>query len=322
MTGVLVLPGGAPETEWHAARRRGVTASEIATVMGLAPQTQNSPFALYHRKRGELPEPEDNDEMTRGRYLEPYAVSRFIELRPSLSVTGDGRALYAHPHRPWQLATPDRLVTDPLVPLEIKTALSYDGWGDDGTDEIPVHYRCQLLWQMDVLGAPAGILACLFVHTWKIRLYELALGEAELADLTVMRAEARAFLSRIERGNPPPVDWAPATRHALKQLHPGIEDRDVTIPAGLARQYRAAAAAVHKAENRKRLAENRIRDRLGDGRRVYGPTGQLVAIRLRYDTKRVDVKTLRARYPQVAAACQTVSATDKLMPAKTAEDPT
>ena len=100
------------EAEWLEARRQGVTASEIAAVMGLSPASQDGPYALYHRKTGTLPPIEDNDAMERGRVLEPYIAEKFAQRRPELVVDGDGRQLYAHPDRPWQMATPDRLVQD------------------------------------------------------------------------------------------------------------------------------------------------------------------------------------------------------------------
>ena len=61
MTARLVLPGTASEADWLTARRQGITASEIAIVMGLSPYS--SPFALYHRKTGDLPEQPDSTAM-------------------------------------------------------------------------------------------------------------------------------------------------------------------------------------------------------------------------------------------------------------------
>src|SRR5258708_218059 len=193
MTGVLVLPGTAPEAEWLEARRKGITTSEIAVVMGLSPYS--SPFALYHQKTGQLPGQEDSMAMALGRHLESFVARQFRERRPDLGLTGTGRELYAHPERPWELATPDRVLhegflrlddggwdfTDPVIAvLECKTSGSYDGWGEDGSDVIPVHYRCQVLWQMDVLGVTTGFVACLFLHSRQLRVYELTMdGDAE-----------------------------------------------------------------------------------------------------------------------------------------------
>ena len=270
MTAVLV--SAATEAEWLAARRQGITASEIAVVLGLSPWS--SPFELYHRKTGDLPGQPDSDAMALGRHMESWVADRFEEQRPEFLPTGDGRHLYAHPERPWQMATPDRLLwdiggpsLDPLAVLECKVD-NGDGFGDDGTDQVPVHYRCQVLWQMDVLGVTTGFLAALIWHRRQVRVYELTMDDQAEADLELMLNEANDFLYRVRCGYPPEVDWRPATSTALKRLHPSVEDRDVIIPRKLAAQYRAACAAVKGAERRRHLAENQIRQRMGSARRA------------------------------------------------------
>lgn len=276
MTARLVVPGDAPEAEWLAARRRGVTASEIAVVMGLAPPEWDSAFSLWHRKHGDLPAQPDSERLAIGRYLEAYVADRFAWHWAEFRIDGDGRALYAHPdpHRSWQLATPDRLVYDglaydsradgePIAPLECKTSATFDGWGENGTDEIPVYYRCQALWQADVLGAGAAFVACCFLPSGQLRVYELTIDGDARHDLELMRDEALSFLLRTE---PPDPDWRPSTTRALKALHPDVEDRDAVIPKGLADRYHAACRSFKAAERRKSLAENLIRDRIGSAK--------------------------------------------------------
>ena len=43
------------------------------------------------------------------------------------------------------------------------------------------------------------------------------------------------FWSRLARHAEPEVDWRPATTDALKTLNPGLEQRDVTVGAQMAR---------------------------------------------------------------------------------------
>jgi len=44
----------ADRDRWLAVRREGITATDAATIMGASPW--DSPFALWHRKKGNLPE--------------------------------------------------------------------------------------------------------------------------------------------------------------------------------------------------------------------------------------------------------------------------
>jgi putative phage-type endonuclease len=336
VTGILVP---APtEADWLAARRDGITASEIAIVMGLAPDEWASPFSLYHQKLGDLPPAEDTTSMRIGRHLERLVCDLFAERYPGLDVRGDGRQLYAHPERPWQMATPDRLLYEagwdacrcgaggdvvctcitgePVGVLEAKTSATYDGWGDDGSDEIPVHYRCQALWQMDTLGVTAASVSCLFLHSRKVRVYDITLDDAAEADLKLLREEAALFWSRIQRQDEPEVDWRPATTDALKHLNQGVEQRDITIGARLARSYRAAVRRYKEAEQRKDLLTNRMLQGIGTGRRALDPAGRPVATRSVYPNRRIAVAQLRAEYPEAAAACTVTKDVTKLLPAK------
>jgi putative phage-type endonuclease len=333
VTGRLVLPGSAPETEWLEARRHGITASEISIVMGLSPYS--SPFALYHRKTGALPQEEDKAVFERGHVLEPYIAEKFAERRPEFIVDGDGRSLYAHTERPWQMATPDRLVWErdnakfwpggdyqnlPDAVLECKTDAGEDAWGDEGSDDIPVHYRAQVLWQMDVMGVSTAFVACLLMRQWKVRLYELTLDAQAETDLKLMRDEARDFLDRIDLGDPPDVDWRPATTDALNRLHPSVEDRDVPVGRQLMLWYQAACRDSDAAERRKAKYANRLREVIGGGHRALCG-GVLVATRSVYEQSRIDTGKLRENYPDAAAACAKTSTVSKLLPAKPKEKP-
>ncbi len=291
MTATLVLPGDAPEADWLDARRKGVTASEIAALMGLS--NWETPFALYHRKLGNLPEQEDNLSMAVGRHFEAFVAGLFAERHPEFGVGGDGQTLFASLERPWQMATPDRILYDAgrisgpnLAVLECKTDAAYDGWGEDGTDEIPVKYRCQVLWQCDVLGVTAWYVACLFTHSRKLRIYHGEIDDHAKADLELMRWEAAEFLSRIDRRDEPPVDWKPPTTAALKHLHPDVEDTDVPVKRMPITRYRAACRAYKAAEQRKKEAENVLRQLLGNGHRITDRlTGEVVARRDVYDVR-------------------------------------
>jgi putative phage-type endonuclease len=296
-----VLIPTASEAEWLEARRRGITASEIAIVMGLSPY--GSPYALYHSKLGNLPDPEDTGALERGRVLEPYVAGKFAAAHPEFAVIGNGRELWTHHVRPWQMATPDRLLADgwppgfeygdaieeftPIAVLETKTDAGSDEWGEPGTDEIPVHYRCQVLWQMDVMGVDVAYVACLRVRDWKVREYIVQLDDDAQADLNLMRAEARDFLDRLDLGDEPDVDWRPATLDALKALHPSVEDTTAEIGPQLAAWYEAAVRNSRHWERRKKLYEAQMRKAAGSARRIVrkGPGQVPVARRDVYDVR-------------------------------------
>lgn len=266
--------------KWHELRRAGISASEIAAVLGLSPW--ESPFSLYWRKV-EGWDTDTNDEMDAGTRAEPVIADWFADQHPEHAVHPAG--LYASAERPWQLATPDRLLCDGQMHdnpfpadgfdwahhdllvdavLECKYVVhGWDGWGEPGTDDIPVYYRAQLQQQIDVLGVEFGYLAAW--HGAEFREY---LIRRDARDLAVMRDAGDRFMDRIAAGDPPPLDGHTATIAALKRIHPSIDDIDIQVPVEFAEGYRRARAARARAEALVDRYEARARALLGNGRRL------------------------------------------------------
>lgn len=287
---VEVLPPeltGPNHSEWFEARRAGVTASEIAGIMGLSPW--DSPFSIFWRKRDVLGEQDDTDATEWGRRLESLVAEKFLGLHSEFDFH-PGR-LVAHKERSWQLATPDYLLTDatvagehegdPVALLEVKTAYSWDEWGPEGTDEVPLHYRAQVLWQLDTTGLDVAYLAVL-VGGRSYREYVVA---ADPDDAAVMRAHAVGFLAAVESGTPPPVDGSDATLRALRILHADLDDTEAQVPTGLAESYRRAVRAARKADAHKKTVEARLRDRMGRSRVAVDRRGDKVVTRSIYTVK-------------------------------------
>lgn len=306
MTAIELLPPAEAvhgNERWYELRRQGITASEIAIVMGISPY--GSPFSLYWQKANDW-RWEGNDLTSAGRHLEGAIAEWWWSERGA----GYGRmaeaGLYAHPERPWQLATPDRLILHVTRPsvfilgslLECKwVAYSWDGWGEEGTDEVPVHYRAQALWQLDTLGVDEVHFAAL--GPGGFRSYLVRRDED---DLVLMRKAAAEFMAQLEAGDPPPLDSHSATIGALKKLYPSVGTGEVEVSPELATKYRVARAAKKVAEERIAECEAEIRYLLEEdcGRAVCN--GKLVASRSVYE---------RAAYSVVATTI------DKLNPGRT-----
>jgi putative phage-type endonuclease len=149
--------------DWHAARANGIGGSEIAAVLGLSPY--ESAFSLWHRKKNLIAPVEESEEMYWGKEHEPAICRRFAREHPDLDVTP--APTYCHPDRPWQIANPDRHAGPDL--FEAKTARDSEGWGEEGTDQIPVHYRAQCLHYMDVTGTRRCWVGVLIVGIPRVR---------------------------------------------------------------------------------------------------------------------------------------------------------
>ncbi len=173
-----VMPGS---PEWLAARRLGVTATDIVTIIGLS--AWDSVYGLFWKKLGQVPDEPERDRWELGKALEPYITERWANTGSNWKdyVRWPG-GLYRHSGRTWQMATPDRIlgpfndlspeISPPVGTLELKSWADADRkrW-EDGP---PAVVRAQVLWQMDVMDAAAGHVGVVFLPSGEFRSYTIA----------------------------------------------------------------------------------------------------------------------------------------------------
>ena len=258
-----------------------MTASKVAAAMGLSPY--ESPFSLWHRMAGLIPPEPEDDQKRRGHYLEPAIRAWFADQHHYHSVETTGT--WVNEERPWQAASPDALVLyrdpkEPDVPVitdalaEFKTSHEDWDWGQPGTDDIPVHYRCQVMWQMDCTGVHTCYVAVLTRHLEFVE-YVVHWNEAEAM---ILREHAAGFMASIERGDRPDIDSHSQTYEAIRQLHPGIQQADIELDEDTTRAYCAARVALDDAKAAEQYAKSLVADRLGNAKRARF-AGQTIAQR-------------------------------------------
>jgi predicted phage-related endonuclease len=98
-----LIPAEPRTPDWHAARRAGVTATDIVTILGLS--HWDSVYSLFWRKMQQAPEVEDSDRFRLGRYLEEYIAQRWSDEHCRSLRAGQ---LWRSSARAWQMATVDR----------------------------------------------------------------------------------------------------------------------------------------------------------------------------------------------------------------------
>ena len=268
--GPTVLGHFEPGTDqWHAARANGIGGSEIAAVVGLSPY--ESRFSLWHRKQGLIAPVEESEEMYWGKEHEPAICRRFARNHPEWLVRGS--FTYAHPDRPWQIANPDRNLwptdshIDDLVPaavLEAKTSRDAEGWGKEGTAEIPVHYRAQALWYMDVTGARLAHVAVLIAGS-EYREYVVDYDEDEAR---LLRDAGARFMDDLARDVRPDIDGHSATYQAIREIPEGLDPVDVEISTELRDRFYAAQDAAWTAEDELTACKGELLDAIGTGQRA------------------------------------------------------
>lgn len=250
-----MLPSGAPRPQWLAARREGITATDVVKIVGLSPY--GNALDVYLDKRvGE--QAWDPGEAARwGLALEDVVARRWAADR-GCRVRRVG--LMRHRGHAHHLASLDRVVVRERAPLECKTR---NVFADDFTDSVPERVAVQVQWQMHVTGADHAHVAAL-------------VGGQDLVTHTVERdqvlidylaGEADRVWAAVRAGVPPEVPpWA-QTAAALNRLHPdraGVVDLDPVTAGPLLQAYRGAAADEKKAKAAKEHARVQLLALLGD----------------------------------------------------------
>ena len=171
---------------------------DIAAVMGISPW--KTPVALWHEKTGRAPEVKPDKFrqriLERGKKLEPYVLEMVVD------------KLEEHGHTVEVVATNHRYqdAEHPFMAAEIDFELILDGehingdcktvsgfarahWGEEDTDEVPLHYAAQFMYGLGITGRNRCLVAAL------IGLDDVAIYWVERDDETIaaMRATAAKF---------------------------------------------------------------------------------------------------------------------------------
>lgn len=244
-----VVEADTSEAAWLAERRKGVGASELASVLGL-PGAYSSPFATWWAKQLSW-ESAETFEMHVGSKLEPVIGELFAEQWPHLTVVRPTHRMWRHPSVPWLTASPDFIVIDESTntwqPLECKS--------DQGRkwDEVPLKHTVQVYAQCSVLGADSGLVVRL--NGKKMTIHPVDFLALDAATWEGWLSLASKFVTSLEAGVPPEPDGHDETAAALGRLYPTVADeeddqldRDRYLSAGLAQALRDAHAKSKQAQ--------------------------------------------------------------------------
>lgn len=263
-TGILLPDTDVPRSpEWFAARRGGITGTDVPKILGLS--KYGNARSVWHDKLGELTGDDEETEAGRwGRIFEEPIAQEWARLHGT-SVVPIGAI--RHCDEAWMRVSPDRLVTrcpdgygELVCGVEIKTRSAYVAgkWREDIPDDV----LAQVAWQRRVTGWHHVHTAALVGQKLSEHLY---LEDPELEAYIV--TAARGVWDAIQTRTPPPVDMDGVLLRLLEQLYPsrdGIQEIDEEAGAQLLAEYHAAQRAERVAETRKEAAKAAVVLALGD----------------------------------------------------------
>ncbi len=248
-------------------RRRGIGGTDISRIMGVNPW--GGPLDVYLDKLGLRDPIAPTEVMEWGVALEPAILARYASIvncpveRPAPCSLHDS-------DYPFLIGSPDGLQVGNPIGVEVKTASSEEGWGEEGTDRIPTHYLLQCQWYLMLSRYRRWDVAVLFRGS-KFRLYSV-FPDSDLQD-QMQTAAVEFWMRNVVPQIPPKMDGSRGAKEYLARKYP-VHTGDI-----LAADAEAETLALMLRESRRRLAdqeqivqkiENLFKARIGENAGIRG----------------------------------------------------
>lgn len=180
-------------------RRKYIGGSDVAAILGISPW--KTPLDTYLDKiqpRVEVTDPAKLKLFRRGHRMEPYVIDLLAE-EEGLNIAARGNRYIDNEHG--FIAAEIDAETDDGRNIEIKTVSPFKAreWGEQQTDEVPVHYTAQVMHGLMVTGRAVCIFGVL-IGGDDFRVYRV---ERDEEIITAIRAREVEFWNRIQNQLPP-----------------------------------------------------------------------------------------------------------------------
>ena len=234
---------------WLTRRRQGIGSTDAAAILGKS--RWKTPLHVYLDKRGELID-EDSEPKRWGRLLENVVATAYEE-HTGNHVVLPAQSTYVHEHHPELLCSLDRIVQDGHEDfiLECKTSETADGWGQEGSDDIPDEYLIQVQHQMMVTGYKRADVAVLIAGN---RFKRYIVQSSPGIQTPLLRIELD-FWKKIQRCDAPDLEWShPETGNLLKRMYGVDESYRIALEEEakqMVREYLICHEEVKGAEQKK-----------------------------------------------------------------------
>lgn len=278
--------------EWLAKRRLGIGGSDAAAILGASRYKTRADVWLD--KTGRAADIEENEPMHWGNVLEPVVRNEYVA-RTGRDVTQP--PMMASEHFPWMLANLDGVSGDRI--LEIKTARNDAGWGEPGSDEIPLEYSAQVHHYMIVTGLVMADVAVLIGGS-DFRIYTV---EADRELHLAMIDREREFWHLVETDTmPEPVD-----AREVQALF--AKDNGATVQASEAvylacQRLKSVKDNLKQIDAEKDLLEGQIKLAIGEAAALELDGMTLATWKAAKDSSRFDTDAFKVAHPELFAQYQ------------------
>jgi len=252
------------------ARKKGITGSDVAKLLGVSPF--GGDFDVYMGKTEDGYETVMSEPMYWGHEHEPtiakhYGKTHQVDLKECETMV--------HPNHSIWMGTPDRIVLKGghvTKGLEIKStgAFRAKDWGEQHTDQVPLHYLCQVMWYMPLIDVNEMDFAILIGGN-QYREYTVKRDD-ELLEMMWSKAEF-FWRHHVEKRNPPNIDGSDSCKEFLTNKY---DSPSRNIVESTPRTDDLAVSLKHTRDQlkildtKKKSLENLIKDEIGNNLSMQG----------------------------------------------------
>lgn len=283
-------------------RTKFIGGSDVAAILGISPW--KSAFRLYQEKVGDFIEevtPAKQRIFDRGHRWEPVVVEMLID---ELRDRGNDVEILARNARYQDHEYPflaceldlELLVDGEECNAEMKTVHPFAAkeWGDQGTDEIPLHYTAQVMHGLMIRPRKTAIVAAL-IGVDDLRIHEIRRDDETIA---AIRAKELAFWNLVQHRLPPD----PTTPDDVKWLY--AKDAGTVAEADeelfrLCSELHYQKTCAKRCEAAIDTLETRIKVAMGHASTLIYQRQKLCTWKTQ-SASRVDLSALRAAQPEIA----------------------
>lgn len=275
-------------------RQTYIGSSDTAAILNIDPwRTELDAYLDKVQPRVEITDPDKLRVLNRGKRMEPYVIDLLAE-ETGLEIVRRGER-YIDTEYNFLAAEIDAEAASGEN-IEIKTVSPFKAkeWGEQQSDEIPVHYAAQAMHAMMITGRALCIFGVL-IGADDFRIYRIERDDVTIA---AIRAKEIAFWKRVQDRNPPD----PSTVSDVFRLF-GTHDSGAAIAANDAIQADVLALKSLNAdakilESLIALREERIKLYMGDAA-ILTMNGTPSITWKEQQSKRFDQAAFKADHPDL-----------------------
>jgi putative phage-type endonuclease len=266
-----MLIGFKDKAEWLEARRRYITGTDMAAILGLS--RFGGPTSVVLDKRGLSDPKEQNEAMEWGRRLEEAILTGYAHRSGRGLLLADPNSIAVCDEHPLLAASLDATEAVEGFPVDAKNVHHFDAtrWGDEGSDVIPPEYAVQLTVQMICTGAQVADLVALFSGQ-KLVTYRIH-RDADMVASIIEAAESFHHRHIVLGVEPAPDGSEAYSTHLARKLK---QQTEILLPATddaitWAEVLRLAREERKACETEEERASQALKEIIGGALGVAGP---------------------------------------------------